>query len=659
MKIDIKKDWKFYGILTIVVLIIILIANYTLQIEEKLYTTGEKQEETGTLEDVTTGTEIVQTFFAVANNLEKVKIDFEPYKDDVNCGGKVTVGIKDADGNVIQEVEILRNYVRETSQYTLEFPKQKDSKDKEYQIFIRFNNLEENNRFYSVKYTDQNEFSNNHLMINGEEMQGASIIFQDFYKSDIRTIIYSAILSVFILGVYIVSSIIYYKKGMKVENIFLMIAPLTCIFFLITMPTFKNHDEYYHWLKAYEVSQGTLATPIEDGVQGSMMPEGVSKVFPTNEWTTLDYQMMKELLDVKLNEDNKGILNPETAAVYSFVQYIPQAIGIALTRLVTDNVYLITYGGRIFNMIFALLILYFAIKLMPFGKKMLLIPAMIPIAIEGFSSLSPDSMTISMAFFYIAYILHLAFGNKEQLELKDKVILLVSSIVIALCKIVYIPLVGLILIIPKEKFKNKGNKNKILNFCIIAGIALMVNLIWLAISSRYLSTFREGDSIIQVLLALQNPILYIQKVLYTFNLNGSNYLLSLFGADLGWGELIKLYSLVPYAFLGIYLFTAVMDNDLKGKFKKYQIVWILLVVLVIVGLIFTSLYVQWTTVGQTSIAGIQGRYFLPILPLVMLVLGSVVKVKSLYNEEKVTKFVAISILVLQIFTISQILIVHL
>ena len=658
MKIDIKKDWKFYGILTIAVLIIVLIANYALTIEEKLYTTGEVQEETGTLEDVTTGTEIVQTFVAVDDNLEKVKIDFEPYKEDVNCGGKVTIGIKDANGNVIEEKEILRNYVRETSQYTLEFSKQKDSKDKEFQIFIRFNDLEEADRFYSVKYTDKNEFLKNHLIVNGEEMQGASIIFQDLYKSNIRTIIYSVILIVFILGVYIVSSIIYYKKGMKIENIFLMVAPLTCIFFLVTMPTFKNHDEYYHWLKAYEVSQGTLMTPQKDGVQGSMMPEGVSKVFPTD-WTTLDYQTMKELLGVKLNEDNKGILNPETAAVYSFVQYIPQATGIALARLVTDNVYLITYGGRIVNMIFALLVLYFAIKLMPFGKKLLLIPAMIPIAIEGFTSLSPDAMTISVAFFYIAYILHLAFGDKEQLGIKEKAILLISSIVIALCKIVYIPLVGLILIIPKEKFKNQGNKNKILNFCVIAGIAVIINLIWLAISSRYLSTFREGDSKIQVLLALQNPILYIQNVLYTFNLNGSNYLLSLFGADLGWGELIKLYSIVPYAFLGIYLFTAITDNELKDKFKRYQIVWISLVVLAIVGLIFTSLYVQWTTVGQTSIAGIQGRYFLPILPLVMLLLGSVVKVKSLYNEEKVTKFVGISILVLQIFTISQILIEHL
>ena len=658
MKINLKKDWKFYGILTIAVLIIVLIANYSLKIEEKLYTTGEIQEETGTLEDASAGTEIVQTFVAIDNNLKKVKIDFEPYKVDVNCGGKVTVGIKDANGNVIQEREILRNYVRETSQYTLEFPKQKDSKDKEYQIFIRFNDLEDANKFYSVKYTDKNEFLKNHLTINGEEIQGASIIFQDLYKSNIRTIIYSVILIIFILGVYIVSSIIYYKKSMKIENIFLMIAPFACIFFLVTMPTFKNHDEYYHWLKAYEVSQGTLMTPQEDGVQGSMMPEGVSKVFPTN-WTELDYQTMKELLNIKLNEDNKGILNPETAAVYSFVQYIPQATGIALARLVTDNVYLITYGGRIVNMIFALLVLYFAIKLIPFGKKLLLVPAMIPIAIEGFTSLSPDSMTISVAFFYIAYILHLAFEKKEQLEMKEKVILLISSIVIALCKIVYIPLVGLILIIPKEKFKNAGNKNKILNFCIIAGIAVMINLIWLAISSRYLSTFREGDSKIQVLLALQNPILYIQNVLYTFNLNGSNYLLSLFGADLGWGELIKLYSIVPYAFLGIYLFTAITDNELKDKFKRYQIVWISLVILAIVGLIFTSLYVQWTTVGQTSIAGIQGRYFLPILPLVMLLLGSVVKVKSLYNEEKVTKFVGISILVLQIFTISQILVEHL
>ena len=143
------------------------------------------------------------------------------------------------------------------------------------------------------------------------------------------------------------------------------------------------------------------------------------------------------------------------------------------------------------------------------------------------------------------------------------------------------------------------------------------------------------------------------------NLNGSNYLMQLFGSDLGWRELVKLYAVVPYSILAIYLFIAVTDEEIKNKFKTYQLVWIALVVLAVVALVFTSLYVQWTTVGKESISGVQGRYFLPILPLVMLLLGSMIKVQTSYRKENINKFLAISTLVLQIYTISQIIVVHL
>lgn len=647
---------KMYSILTMIILLIILLATYTAGIKDKFYTKGETQEATGVVEKIEQGTEIKQSFEAVDNNLEKVMIDFEPYKDDASCGGKVLVGIEDSAGNIIEEKEITRNYIREKTKYTLKFKKQKDSKEKMYTIYIRFNDLAKADKFYTVKKTDANEFTKNKLHINGEEQLNSSLIFQDFYKSNIRVMIFTVILGIMIVGIYIIATIIYNKKDMKVEHIFLMIVPFVCIFFLITMPTFKNHDEYYHWLKAYEVSEGHLMTPIKEGIQGSMMPDSVANVCPTD-WTKMTYQDVKEKIKLPLEEEKQGILNPETAALYSCVQYAPQAIGIAFARLVTDNTYLITYAGRIVNLIVAILLLYFAIKIMPFGKKILLIPAMIPIAIEGFTSLSPDAMTISMSFLYIAYILQLAFGKKEKIELKEKITLLVMSIIIALCKIVYIPLVGLMLIIPKEKFKN--NKSKIIDFCLIAGMAILVNLIWLGISSKYLANFREGDSKIQVLLALQNPIQYMQTVLYTINLNGSNYLMSLFGADLGWGEFVKLYAIVPYAFLAIYLFVATTDEEIKDKLKTYQLVWIVLVVLAVIALIFTSLYVQWTTIGKESIAGVQGRYFLPILPLIMLLLGSCLKIKTTYKEENINKFITIAMLVLQIFTISQIIIVHL
>lgn len=658
MKRDKKKEIKFFGLITIAIVLILLLTTYIAGIQNKFYTKGELQKATGVMEDIEQGTEITQSFEAIDNNLEKVTLDFEPYKDDLTCGGKVLIGIKDSQGNIIKEKEITRNYVREKTQYTLEFKKQKQSKEKIYTVYVKFVDLEKYDKFYTLKMTNANEFTKNKLCINGEEQLNSSLIFQDFYKSNIRIMIFVAILGIMILGVYVVASIIYHKKDSKVENIFLMIAPFVCLLFLLTMPTFKNHDEYYHWLKAYEVSQGDLMTPIEEGIQGSMMPGSVADVCP-KDWTSMTYRDVQEKIKHPLEEEKKGILNPETAAVYSFVQYVPQAVGIAIARIFTDSTYLITCAGRLVNMIVAIILLYFAIKIMPFGKKLLLIPAMLPIAIEGFTSLSPDAMTVAMSFLYIAYILQLAFGKKEKIEIKEKIILLVMSVIIALCKIVYIPLVGLILIIPKEKFKNQKNKSKVIDFCIIAGIAVAINLLWLGISSKYLTNFREGDSKIQVLLALKNPIQYIQTVLYTINLEGHNYLMSLFGNAIGWGEFVKLNSIIPYTFLAIYLFVASTEEEIKERLKKYQVVWILLVVLAIIALIFTSLYVQWTTVGKESIRGIQGRYFLPILPLMMLLLGNCLKVKTSYKKETVNKVVAIVILVAQIFVISQIVIVHL
>ena len=653
-----KKNCIFWSIITMAIIIILMQSIHMILINDKLYTSGQMQEPTNIIKETHEGTKISQEFKAIDNNLEKIKLIFEPFKDESQVGGKIKISLLDEEGKLIKEEEIVRNYVRETKEYEFKFPKQKESKNQRYSINIEFVDLEKSEKFYTLAITDTNEFKENKLMINGEEKQNCSLIFKDYYKSNIRIIISSIILVSLTILIYIAIAIIKNKKDIKVENIFLIISLIIGTFFIITMPTFKNHDEYYHWLKAYEVSKGHLMTPIKENIQGSTMPNSVAEILP-NDWVTMDYSELKERLKVPIEKEKQGILNPETAALYSFIPYLPQAIGIAIGRVLTDSIYLITYFGRIANMLVAIGLLYFAIKIMPFGKKLLMIPAMIPIALEGFTSLSPDAITISVSFLFIAYVFNLAFGNKEKIDIKDKLMLLILSIIIALSKIVYLPLVGLILIIPKEKFKNEENKNKAIDFIIIAGIAIILNLIWLKISSRYLANFREGDSRIQVLLALKHPIEYIQKLVYTVNLYGNRYIMSLFGAELGWGELVKIHSIIPYAFLGMYVFTAITDNEIKDKLKKYQKIWIYLVILAIVLLIFTSLYVQWTTVGEKTILGVQGRYFLPIIPLIFILLGNSIKVKSEYKPEKINKYIGILILILNIYTISQIMMIHL
>lgn len=684
-----NKNWKFLGGIIVTIILILLMCFYSFGIEEKAYELGNKhtrdalekdpefnyQEEfkdngilkydTMVLEKDST---IVQSFFAKQNNLERIKINFDFLKDKTEIKGIIQIVLKNEKEEIITKQEIQKNHIRQ-DEYVLVFDQQKDSKGKRYQIEIKLKEQSFDTELLLVYFKDRKEKEGAILKIvnqleneTQEEVLEKVLDFQELYKIETRQLFFIGTLVGISILVGILACMIYYHPKMKVEKMFLMIIPIIGILYILTMPTFKNHDELYHWYKSYELSIGKLVTGLENGVQGTKMPKSVGEISYQN-WETMTYEELQQKLQISLNKEETAILNSETSAVYSFVQYIPQAVGITLTRLVTDKVMLMAYGGRFVNLIVACTFVYFAIKLIPFGKKIILLLAALPIALEGFSSLSPDALTISLAFFYVAFIFYLSF-TKNKLKNKDKVILLICSIVMALCKIVYIPLVGLLMIIPKEHFVKKenesANKRKWITITIIAGIAIIINLIWLAYSGRYLANFREGSASIQIANLFSHPINYIQNVLYTLNLNGSDYITSMFGSELGWGEKVQVYSIVPYTLLILFIFSIFTEKKVKRyRFTTFQKIIMTLVSLAIVGLIFTSLYVQWTTFGSTSILGIQGRYFIPILPLMGILIASVLKIKDSYQEKNLSVMTAIVILLVQIPVIAQIIITHL
>lgn len=305
-------------------------------------------------------------------------------------------------------------------------------------------------------------------------------------------------------------------------------------------------------------------------------------------------------------------------------------------------------------MLVSVIMLYFAIKFMPFGKKVLLLLVALPISVEGFVSMSPDALTISAVFLFIAYVLKLFNEKDKKITLKDKVILFGLSIVIALCKIVYLPIVGLLLILPKEKFKTK--KEQIITIGIIMGTAILANLAWLVFSTTYLVTFRGGDSKYQLVNILSHPIQYIIMLFNTININSGSYLYSAFGGEIGWDEYVKLQWIVPIVFGGLYIFFSASDIELKNRFNKYQQIIIGLIVLAVVVLIFTSLYIQWTAMFSSEISGVQGRYFIPILPLISLVVLNKLKLKNEYTEEVKLKMLGITIWLTYIYVFLTIVI---
>ncbi len=282
IKEKITKDWKFFSIIMIVILAIIMMSFYAVGISDKLYKTSDKIEVKDYIHNIECGNIIEQKIIAKEDNFQRVDIQFEPLKEETNVAGKVSINIKDENGKVIKEERITRNNIRENPIYEFGFKKQKNSQGKEYTLELKFEQIEEGKQFFSVKL-DKNSEIINELIINGQEQEG-KLAIQEFYLNTTKQAFFIGIVAVFTIYALGISTYIFYKKDIKTEKIFLFTVPVICLFYILCMPTFKNHDELYHWYRAYEVSIGKLATGIDGDILGTNMPENIVKPL-TDDWT--------------------------------------------------------------------------------------------------------------------------------------------------------------------------------------------------------------------------------------------------------------------------------------------------------------------------------------------------------------------------------------
>ncbi len=276
------------------------------------------------------------------------------------------------------------------------------------------------------------------------------------------------------------------------------------------------------------------------------------------------------------------------------------------------------------NLLVALLLIYLAIKYIPFKKLLVFIIGILPISFQEMASLSSDSLTIGITLFYVAYILYLRYDEtKKQINRKDWIILIVSSIVVSMSKIVYLPLCLLLFLVPEEKLNSR--KDKIIKMSILFGGVAILNLLWSLYSSRFLIEYNIGvNSKEQVLFILKNPIKYIFIMLRTLIIYFQNWWLGLVGHDLGiYGiSTINISYLWVYALSSLLIILLCVNANNKEKVDIVTKIFFGIVFIVIVALIFTSLYVQFNKVGNTQIYGIQPRYFIPVLLLVAIIVNN-------------------------------------
>ena len=368
--------------------------------------------------------------------------------------------------------------------------------------------------------------------------------------------------------------------------------------YLLICPLGMAPDERNHFYRAFEIAHGNLTSRNlgADG-GGNVLPAALESFKDAN--AVLDW-------------NNTAVLTFPNTSLYSPVSYLPQAVGIKIAELFTDRAYYIFLGGRIAGAVVSIALSAVSIWLIPFGRKIMFMVMLFPLTLQEMISMAPDGFTISLAMFLFAYVLHLRY-REGKIRKMDYSVLAVICILLSLCKIVYVVLVLLVLLIPKEKFKHSKGKT-IFNIAMLLS-SVGVNLIWLSICSKYLIEFQPGvDTSAQILGILSNPFGYYMTVVRTLTEYGDFYINTMIGSYMG-ALNIKITAFVWVLYLVVFVSMIAGSRERIPDIRKWDKYILFFVFLCCSALIVTSEYVQWTSVGNSLIIGIQGRYFIPLITL--------------------------------------------
>ena len=454
-------------------------------------------------------------------------------------------------------------------------------------------------------------------------------------------------------------------KNISPNNFFLFFAIIFGFLYIFITPPFEAPDETNHFYRAYQISEGKFIAEKTNNRVGGYLPKNLL-VFTSQaddvEHSNVSIDNIKKTIatiNLPINCSERIFIDFPNTSLYTPISYIPQSISIFFLRILNAKLLFILYFSRLASLLFWITVIYISIKIIPFSKWLIVFLALLPMSLSINSSINADVMTNALSFLTIAYVLKAAFSSKKFTK-KDLTILALLGIFLALSKLIYVSLIGLILIIPRNKFNSL--KHQLFSFSMIFILSLgfsviakkSINKLYTPYN-KYNSEYRDDKTM--TLIPKSN--MYEQKSFITNNIKETviifvNSFISEFKTmttsyigRIGLWRIQLPYFIVLISYIIIFLL-AISSNYQEFNFKISQKTIFFTIPIGIIILIMLSQYLTWNPVGSEKVSPFQGRYFIPVFPSIFLVLTN----RKIKLNKTFTKFIAIiSILFISIYSI--------
>ena len=395
-------------------------------------------------------------------------------------------------------------------------------------------------------------------------------------------------------------------------------------------------DETYHFEASYKLAdyimlQGPTVDSLPVRADDSALLDGMLQ-----SWA-LGYDKYRSVIDqfaFFANDASRVAVEPVSSFDWTanppYIK-LPSALGIVLATLLNLGSFPLFYLGRFFNLLMFAALAYFAVRITPVGKNAMMVAGLLPMTLHLASSYSYDAGIMGLAFLLTGMCLRAVYGE-GLMSRREKAGIVVVAVLLAPCKVVYTVIVLLVILIPRKRFSSAAASAR---FKVVAiGFALLSLLVFRAagllqmagVASSSTAEGSRGDeygTFYSLSGLVSDPLNTVLLFLRTFDVQGSFYLDTLVGGSLAWFQAdLKAPLYITVALLFIVVLSAQRsEGDNVVIPGAHRVLCGGLALAGGLGVIL-SMLIGWTFTSESVVQGVQGRYFLPLLPMAALAMRS-------------------------------------
>lgn len=427
------------------------------------------------------------------------------------------------------------------------------------------------------------------------------------------------LIGILLMAASLAAYIALFVRKTSFEITYTGIAIILGLVFNLMIPAYCVPDEQIHYWKAYQLSNTIMH--VESDVKTITMRADDAEL-PVK--TKYGKASALNKYYCHMNDPLKDDAHVTTAYYSTDVPeylYIVPAAGLSLGRLLRLNSVLAFMLGRLFNNIFFIMCTALAINRIPRGKIILLFTALLPITLQQAASYSYDAPIIASSFILIAYTMRLISGI--DLKRMDWIVYAMGSMVLLPTKsyayvlLAFIPLAAI-----NTKPENRKTNRLIIAVVLAAVLFAVAVYCWdkvLFYTDRVAGVTQNYPEYYSLNYLIHNPLQIWIIIETTFRIAFGFYISSMIGENLGWLNIIAPSILTYTEIVLIMLASIKRKNEALIPGYRHKRMFIAITVLTFC-FICAGMLLSWTSIKTNSVEGVQGRYFLPVLPLLLLCL---------------------------------------